>query len=563
MNAQISLSIEKPVLNEEVILTFDATKGNRELADYEGNIYAHTGILTNQSTHGGDWKHVVAGWEENRPELKLKKVGDSIYELRFKIAELYGIPVTGGNVVALTYVFRSEDGRKIGRAKGGGDIYHYFKKPNFKEIPKAKEFSKTPEPEWAKYASVYEVNIRQYTKEGTFKAFAEHLPRLRDMGVDILWIMPIQPIGKVKRKGTLGSYYSIQDYKGINPEFGTLKDFIKLVNQCHGMGFKVILDWVANHSAWDNVWMETNPEWYVRNEKGEVLAPYDWTDVADLNFDQHHLRVAMKDAMLFWIKDIGLDGFRCDVAGEVPLDFWEDVREELNEIKPVWMLAENADQLYLMNKAFNSNYGWPFHHLMNEMAKGHRNPNEIFGYIQNVESNYPKGAYPINFTTNHDENSWQGTVFERLGKSHKVFAALTFVMPGIPLIYSGQEAGLNKRLEFFEKDEIDWTDESLMPFYKQLNQLKANNPALWNGFAGGDLKQIGVNGSDAVVAFSREKDGNQVIFMANFSNNPHKVTFRFTNNLGSQSEYFSGKTHKLIDENIMSFEPWEFRVFVN
>lgn len=562
MDAQISLSNEKPALNEEVVMTYDATRGNGELANYKGEIYAHTGILTNQSTHPGDWKHVAAGWNENKPNLKLKKVKDNVYQLRFKISELYGIPVTGGNVVGLTYVFRSEDGSKIGRAKGGSDIVHYFKEPNFKEAPKTAEFCKAVEPEWAKYATLYEVNFRQYTKEGTFKAFSKHLPRLRKMGVDILWFMPIQPIGEVKRKGSLGSYYSISDYKGINPEFGTMEDFKKLVNECHGMGFKVILDWVANHSSWDNIWIKDHPDWYNKNDIGEIIAPYDWSDVADLNFDNYYLREAMTEAMVFWVEEIGIDGFRADVAGEVPLDFWEDTREELDKIKPVWMVAENADQLYLMNKAFNANYGWPFHHLMNEIAKGHRNPNEIFDYMRNTEKNYPKGAYPMNFITNHDENSWQGTVFERLGEGHRAFAALTFVMPGIPLIYSGQEVGLDKRLEFFEKDPIDWTNNSLLPLYTKLNQLKAKNPALWNGLAGGDLEKIQVIGSDKVVAFSREKDGNQVIFMANFSNRPQVASFDFKEDLGSIQEYFSEKKWALDKEIKMKFEAWEFRAFI-
>ena len=562
MNAQVSLSIEKPALNEEVVLTYDATKGNAELTDYQGDIYAHTGLLTNQSTSPGDWKHVVSEWNENRPNLKLKKVNDNTYELRFKISDLYGIPVTGGNVVALTYVFRNSDGSRVGRAKGNSDIFYYFKKPNFKEAPKAAEICETPEPEWAKYASIYEVNVRQYSEEGTFEAFAKHLPRLREMGVDILWFMPIQPIGKEKRKGTLGSYYSIKDYKAINPEFGTMDDFKKLVNQCHGMGFKIILDWVANHSAWDNIWMENNPDWYTRNDKGEVIAPYDWTDVADLNFNQYYMRKAMTEAMVFWVKEVGIDGFRADVAGEVPLDFWEDTREELNKIKPVWMVAENADQMYLMNKAFNCNYGWPMHHLMNEIAKGHRNPNEIYDFQNGIEKNYPKGAYAMNFITNHDENSWQGTVYERLDKSHKAFAALTFVLPGMPLIYSGQEAGLNKRLEFFEKDPIDWSDESLMKFYKELNDLKANNPALWNGLAGGNFQKLEVQDSDSIIAFSREKDGNEVIFVANFSKEEQKASIKIGDKTGVWNDYPSGTEMELGETMNFLLTPWAYFIFV-
>jgi glycosidase len=561
LKAQISLSPEKPGFTETVTLSFDATQGNAGLANCNCDIYAHTGLITNQSQHPGDWKNVVADWGVNLPKLKLAKTGDNRYQLKFKISELYGIP-PAGDVTALAFVFRNADGSKTGKATGNQDIYLYFKAPNFKTPPTTLKVSQSPAPEWAKTATIYEVNLRQYTPEGTFQAFAKHLPRLRDMGIDILWFMPIQPIGLKERKGTLGSYYSIQDYKAVNPEFGTLDDFKRLVDLCHGLGFHVVLDWVANHSSHDAVWTSTHPEWYNRDDQGRIISPYDWTDVADLNYDNYHLRQAMKDAMLFWVKEADIDGFRCDVAGEVPLDFWEDARHSLEQVKPIWMIAENADQLYLMNHAFNANYGWPFHHLMNEIAKGHQKASAVFDLLDNIENSYPKGSYPMNFITNHDENSWQGTEYERLGDGHQAFAVLTFTVPGMPLIYSGQEAANKKRLQFFEKDPLDWSDASLIPFYSHLDYLKSANPALWNGNSGGPVLKISHDKPDKVVAFSREKSWNKVITIINLSGEAQTVNLDLSGQEGIYVDYFEGGTVEAGQKMKLDLGKWGWKVWV-
>ncbi|MEO1259390.1 MAG: TIM-barrel domain-containing protein [Bacteroidota bacterium] len=560
-NAQISLSPEKPGFTEEVTLTFKADEGNAALKDCNCDIYAHTGLITAESNHPGDWKKVVAEWGQNLEKLKLEKTGDNTYELRFNISELYGVP-PAGNVFALAYVFRNAEGNKVGKAQGEHDLFHYFKKPDFRKPPTTLSVSNTFAPDWAKAATIYEVNIRQYTPEGTINAFAEHLPRLRQMGVDILWFMPVQPIGEKKRKGTLGSYYSIQDYTAINPEFGTMDDFKKLVNTCHGMGFKVVLDWVANHSAHDNPWTEQHPNWYNRDENGEIIAPYDWTDVADLNYDMFYMREAMTNAMLFWLEEVNIDGFRCDVAGEVPLDFWEDTRSALDEVKPIWMIAENADQTFLLNEAFNANYGWPFHHMMNEIAKGQAPANEIFHYFDEVKKHYPDGSYPMQFITNHDENSWQGTVFERLGEGHKAFATLMFTVPGMPLIYSGQEAGMKKRLQFFEKDPIEWGDFELVDFYTKLDFLKSTNPALWNGKAGGWIEEIPNDQPNAVVSFSRQKDGNQVVLVANLSADAVTAELQNGQRAGIYHEYFTDEKITLEKRSKMDLKPWEYKVLI-
>jgi oligosaccharide 4-alpha-D-glucosyltransferase len=558
---QISVSPEKPGFTEEVTLTFRADEGNQGLKDYNGDLYVHTGLITDQSAHGGDWKYVVADWGQNRDQLKMSATGDNTWVLKFKISELYGIP-PAGNVTALAFVFRSADGSKVGKSKGDNDIYYYLKEPKFTAIPEVLPKSETAEPDWSRSANIYEVNIRQYTPEGTINEFSEHLPRLREMGVNILWFMPIQPIGVKNRKGSLGSYYSIQDYTDVNPEFGTMEDFKKLVSRAHGMGFRVVLDWVANHSAWDHQWIDQHPDWYARDKDGAIIAPYDWTDVAKLNYNQHYLREAMAEAMAFWVREADIDGFRCDVAGEVPLDFWEPVRKRLEQIRPVWMIAEDADKTYLMNRAFNANYGWTFHHLMNEIAKGIVPASAVFEDIERQQKSYPEGSYAMQFITNHDENSWSGTEYERLGNGTSAFSVLYYTVPGMPLIYSGQEAATKKRLLFFEKDPIDWSNKTLAPFYTRLNALKSEHQALWNGKHGGELRKINNDKADAVVAFSRTHPLSKVVVIINLSDKTQEVSLDAFDERGSYKEYFTGKSITLYPATKMKLEPWGYRVLI-
>ncbi|MBN1819870.1 MAG: alpha-glucosidase C-terminal domain-containing protein [Prolixibacteraceae bacterium] len=416
---------------------------------------------------------------------------------------------------------------------------------------------------WSEDAVMYEVNVRQYTPEGTFNAFAEHLPRLKKLGVEILWFMPIHPIGIKNRKGTLGSYYSIRDYKAVNPEFGTLEDFKSLVNKAHEMGFKVLIDCVANHSSWDNVWITEHKDWYSQDSLGNVIPPVaDWSDVADLNYDNADMRAAMLDALKYWVAEADIDGYRCDYAGGVPTDFWEQARSELDKIKPVFMLAEDQDHLDLLNNAFDCNYGWTFHHYMNEIYSGVKPVSVISEYFAQVDTTYPPGTYPLQFTTNHDENSWNGTVFERLGDAVKTFAVLSFTVPGMPLIYSGQEAGLNKRLEFFEKDEIDWShDPAMGELYTKLIDLKKENPALWNGDAGSRIKFLETSVPEKIVAFTREKDKDMVLVIMNLSPAQVSSTVNITES-GNYTDVFSGENVKLQAGSEMDFKPWEYFVYV-
>ena len=414
--------------------------------------------------------------------------------------------------------------------------------------------------DWSKNANIYEVNIRQYTEEGTIKAFVEHLPRLQEMGVDILWIMPVFPVGELNRKGSLGSYYAVRDYKDINPEFGNINDFKELVKKAHSLGMYVILDWVANHSAWDNQWAEDHPEWYERDSAGNLVSPFDWTDVISFEYNNPEMRDAMIDALKFWIAEADIDGYRCDVAGMVPTDFWDRARDEMESIKPVFMLAEDEDNPDLLRKAFDMNYAWKLHHLMNDIASGKKNANDIWDYFVWNDSTYPSNAYRMYFTSNHDENSWNGTVKERMGYAAEVMAVLSYTVPGMGLIYSGQEAGLDKRLRFFEKDTINWENLVYGDFYKTLNNLKKENTALWNGDHGGPMTRIGDGLNQFVYALLREKNDNKVIAIMNLSDKPQTITFNQENLNGTYKNVFTG-TDVIIDgEMTVELQPWKYMV---
>lgn len=418
-------------------------------------------------------------------------------------------------------------------------------------------------PEWTKNSVLYEVNIRQYTPEGTFKAFEAHLPRLKELGVDILWIMPIHPISEKNRKGSLGSYYAVKDYKGINPEFGTLEDFKSLVNKAHEMGFKVIIDWVANHTGWDNQWIFDHKDWYTQDSLGNVIPPNpDWSDIADLNFDSKPMRRAMIDAMDYWVKETNIDGFRCDVAWGVPQDFWEAATASLDSIKQVYMLAEDEDHPALLEKAFESNYTWKLHHLLNEVAQGKKSAADIHKYYTDSVNKYAPGSFPMQFITNHDENSWQGTEYERMGEAAKTFAVLTFTLEGIPLLYSGQEAGLHKRLLFFEKDTINWSNLEMQKFYQSLTNLKHSNSALWNGTAGAPMVFVETSVPQNVIAFTREKEKNQVLAVFNLSANPVEVSIQLPQ-AGDFQDYYTGETKTLEKGSIIKLDKWGYQVFVH
>lgn len=367
-----------------------------------------------------------------------------------------------------------------------------------------------PHPDWAYNAVIYEMNIRQYTPEGTFDAAARQLPRLKKLGVDVLWLMPVYPIGVKERKGTLGSYYAIRDYCDVNPEFGDMDDFDRFLSQAHESGFKVILDWVANHTSPDAVWESGKPaDWYVRDSLGNTVTQYDWTDIAELNYDNKDMRAAMADAMRFWL-DKGVDGFRCDMACEVPVDFWRETLPQLRKDYPgVYFLAE-GETPELHEDAFDASYAWKLHHLLNDIAQGRKGVPDLEEYIAEDSAAYPAEAFRLMFTSNHDENSWAGTEFERMGDAARAMAVLTFTLPGgQPLIYTGQEMGWNHRFEFFEKDPVPaWEENSYTDFYKELINIRHRNPALSAGEKGGKFDIVSTAGNTLV--FTRTLPDNKV-----------------------------------------------------
>lgn len=420
--------------------------------------------------------------------------------------------------------------------------------------------AKSVHPEWVYNAVIYEVNTRQYTPEGTFSAFSEHLPRLQELGVDILWFMPVQSIGEKDRKGMLGSYYSIKDYTEINSEFGTLEDFKAVVKQAQDMGMKVILDWVANHTSRDAVWVDAHPYWYVRDSLGNLNIMYDWTDIAQLDYSVPEMREAMIEAMKFWIRETGIDGFRCDVAGEIPTDFWEAAKDSLVVLNPdIFMLAE-AEKPELNESVFDAYYAWDFHHKMNRVAQGEEPVDSLRASLQRMNSRFSPNAIPMYFTSNHDENSWHGTEFERMGEAAKSFAVLTYMLPGIPLIYSGQETGLDRRLEFFEKDIIEWEDKGrFSDFYRKLNRFKKQNMALQAQERHGEMIEISNNCPGSVWSFKRVNNGNEVVCIFNFSGETVNVHF----NGRVPGEGFSSfpDSSEAFPVAEMELRPWEYRIY--
>ncbi len=408
---------------------------------------------------------------------------------------------------------------------------------------------------WAKDATIYEVNIRQYTPEGTFLAFQKHLPRLKEMGVDILWFMPITSISEKVRKGSLGSYYACSSYTKVNPEFGTILDFTNLVEQAHLLGMKVIIDWVSNHTGRGHEWMELHPDWFARNDQGEFTERNGWDDVVDLNFSNAEMRNALIGAMQYWVRDIKIDGFRCDMAHLVPLDFWKDARKAVDNIKHSYWLAECEEVKY--HEVFDTSYAWSLMHVSEKLAKGEVKINEVY-HVLHEYSQYPAGATKLLFTANHDENSWNGTEYEKYGAAAKAWAIFTQTWKGIPLIYSGQELPNLKRLKFFDKDQIDWVEQpALHDFYKTLSKLRKTHTSIISG----DTFNLPVD-TDGVMAYLRQDATSTVFVLLNLSNKHHKVQIAHEKLNGSFQNVFSGLTFNF--NNSVSFEllPGDFFVYV-
>ena len=415
-------------------------------------------------------------------------------------------------------------------------------------------------PAWVYHTNIYEVNIRQYTPEGTLNAFAEHLPRLKEMGVETLWFMPLQPIGKKNRKGTLGSYYSISDYISLNPEYGTYDDLASVIDKIHELNMKVIIDWVANHTAWDHVWTLTRPDFFSKDEAGNFRPPYpDWADVIHLNYGNDELWDAMVDDMKFWVSNFDIDGFRCDMAHLVPLDFWQHARTRLDKEKKLFWLAETEEAKY--HEVFDASYTWEFLHKMEAFWRRETDINGLVEVLQRYQITFPENALRMFFTSNHDENSHSGSEYERMGQAAKVFAVLCATWRGIPLVYSGQELPNTHRLRFFEKDAIPWTGNSgLHHFYKTLLNLHSIHPALHAADKSAYPLLMPTMQDDKLFSFLRRKEDRAVLVILNLSDDDTNVTLQNENITGRYKNVFTGEFTDLTNASL-SIKAWDYLIY--
>ena len=421
--------------------------------------------------------------------------------------------------------------------------------------------------DWSYNLPIYEVNVRQYTASGTFDEFATHLDRLKELGAGILWFMPIHPIGVQNRLGSLGSYYSVRDYYGVNSEFGTLTQFKALVDSIHANGMYVLMDWVGNHTSWDNSLTITHPEWYAKDGNGNFIPPpgTNWSDVIQLDYSKSELRTYMVEAMKYWIDSIGVDGFRCDAVSFMPLDFWSTAIQELKTDKPdIFMLAEDSGTQY-NTIGFDMTYALGYYGfgsgILPNIVAGTNNANVLSGFATQENINYPAPYYRMYFTANHDENSWYGTVNELFGDAAEVFAVLTATFRSMPLIYSGQEAGLNHRLKFFDKDQIVWQTHPFADMYKRLFQLKKFNKALWNGAAGGQLQRVLSTNNPAIFSFVRQKDECKVFAIFNLTNQEKTVTLQGALYPGNYRDVFTDDSVSFTENAEITLSAWDSKVY--
>jgi glycosidase len=408
--------------------------------------------------------------------------------------------------------------------------------------------------DWAHGTNIYEVNIRQYTNEGTFNAFIKHLPRLKEMGIDILWLMPITPISKEKRQGTLGSYYACSNYVGINAEFGTLNDFKSLVEAVHQSGMKIIIDWVANHTGYDHHWAKEHADWYMKDAEGNFTEENGWQDVIDLDYDKTDMRMAMIEAMKYWVSECDIDGFRCDMAHLVPVDFWKEARTACDAIKKLFWLAECEAVEY--NNVFDVTYAWAWMHATEKFMKGEVGLNEVYNVLHSY-SQYPHGSKKLFFTSNHDENSWNGTEYEKYGNAAKALAVFTCTWNGVPLIYNGQELPNHKRLKFFDKDVVEWNNSlQLKDFYTTILSLHQSKAII-----DGETFILPSN-NDKVMAYLRKKDAEVVLVILNLSDQ-NKIHLEVNHEWlqGKFKNIFSGLTFQFNSKEAFELQAYEYVVY--
>jgi len=413
---------------------------------------------------------------------------------------------------------------------------------------------------WSLDSNIYEVNLRQYTKEGSFRAFAQHLPRLRKMGIEMLWFMPITPISLKGRLGKLGSYYACADYMRTNPEYGSMEDFTWLVEEAHRLGFKVLIDWVANHTGWDHIWTTEHPEYYRKNIDGHFYDAHGWADVIDLNFDSQELWSAMIRAMQFWVETCHIDGFRCDMAMLVPLDFWREARTTLDQIKPLFWLAECEEIMY--HEVFDASYTWKWLHVMESYWKRSSDMQGLFQTLHFYSHQFPPTSLRAYFTSNHDENSHSGSEFERIGDAAIPFAVFNCLYDGLPLIYSGQELPNKKRLLFFDKDEIDWQQPLLLSgFYRTLLLLRKSNRALQAGDPQTSAMILSNTSPDRVLSFIRRHGSDKVLVILNLSSDAQSVWIHDEPLAGSYRDVFKPETSPFMEGEPVQLGPWDYKVY--
>ncbi len=419
-------------------------------------------------------------------------------------------------------------------------------------------------PDWVRSGVIYEINVRQYSAAGNFAAVTADLPRLRDLGVDILWLMPIHPIGELNRKGPLGSYYAVSDYLGINPEFGTKEDFRAFMTAAHSQGFRVILDWVGNHTAWDNPLAASHPDYFLRDHAGRFQPPtgFDWTDVIQIDFSNPAVLDYQTMVLAYWVKEFGVDGFRCDYATGVPTAFWNELTARLRRVRSDLFFLSESDLPQHQLHAFNASYGFDMMHAINDVAQGRRGVSQLDDTLTRTRVRLPAGGALMYYTSNHDENSWQGTEFERLGGGAAAFAVFSFMLDGIPHIYNGQEIGLNRRLEFFERDPIIWpvTKHALTSFYQTLAQLRRTHPALRTGSA---MRRIDTTGQESIYAILRDHAGSRVVALLNLTARDAKADAYDPALEGRWRDAFTGEIITLAATVPLEVKAWQYRVLVS
>lgn len=419
------------------------------------------------------------------------------------------------------------------------------------------------QPEWSSHAVIYQVNTRQFSTSGDFKGVIAGLSHIKALGADIVWLMPIHPIGDKHRKGELGSPYAVKDYFAINPEFGNEDDLKALVEEAHKLSLKVIIDWVPNHSAWDNPLVESHPHWYAKDYKGDFRPSpwWDWSDIIEFDYRQAGLREYMIEALRYWVEKFNIDGYRCDVAGYVPNDFWCQAKEALEQIKPVFMLAEweNRD---LHEKAFNMTYAWSWNETMHDLAHGRCHLDRLRKYYSWNERSWPHNAYRMTFVSNHDKNAWDGTQHEQFGDALEAAIVLSVIGEGMPLIHNGQEAGESKRLAFFERDPIEWEAHHIGDLYRALITLKKSKRVLGNGEFGARMIQVPNTAMDKIFSFVRHNDQEKVFVIINFSSESVDVSFSEPLFEGHYFDWQGNGDIVLDNTSVRAILPWQYEIWV-